>query len=85
MKQFQYFWVSSTFVLLAIISVLAGFTADGINFKAYTPLLSIKATLLFSTVVLVIQLPAMIMMFIERKGRTDNEANQTESNSTGEV
>ncbi|MFS9281602.1 hypothetical protein [Streptococcus oralis] len=67
MKQFQYFWESSTFVLLAIISVLAGFTADGINFKAYTPWLSIKAALLLSVVVLVIQLPALIMMLVERK------------------
>ena len=67
MKQFQYFWESSTFVLLAIISVLAGFTAAGINFKAYTPWLSIKAALLLSVVVLVIQLPALIMMLVERK------------------
>ena len=67
MKQFQYFWESSTFVLLAIISVLAGFTADGINFKAYTPWLSIKAALLLSVVLLVIQLPALIMMLVERK------------------
>lgn len=66
MKQF-YFWVSSTFVLLAIISVLADFTADGINFKAYSPWLSIKAALLLSAVVLVIQLPSLITMFVERK------------------
>ncbi|MCL6222075.1 hypothetical protein ML603_09620 [Streptococcus dysgalactiae subsp. equisimilis] len=66
MKQF-YFWVSSIFVLLAIISVLAGFTADGINFKAYSPWLSIKAALLLSAVVLVIQLPSLITMFVERK------------------
>lgn len=73
MKQFQYFWASSTFVLLAIISLLAGFTADGINFKAYTPWLSIKAALLLSVVVLVIQLPALIMMLVERKKQENLE------------
>ena len=73
MKQFQYFWASSTFVLLAIISVLAGFTAVGINFKAYTPWLSIKAALLLSVVVLVIQLPALIMMLVERKKQENLE------------
>ena len=73
MKQFQYFWASSTFVLLAIISVLAGFTADCINFKAYTPWLSIKAALLLSVVVLVIQLPALIMMLVERKKQENLE------------
>lgn len=73
MKQFQYFWASSTFVLLAIISVLAGFTADGINFKAYTPWLSIKSALLLSVVVLVIQLPALIMMLVERKKQENLE------------
>ena len=73
MKQFQYFWASSTFVLLAIISVLAGFTADSINFKAYTPWLSIKAALLLSVVVLVIQLPALIMMLVERKKQENLE------------
>lgn len=68
MKQFQYFWESSTFVLLAIISVLAGFTADGINFKAYTPWLSIKAALLLSAVVLVVQLPSLILLLVDKKG-----------------
>ena len=67
MKQFQYFWERSTFVLLAIISVLAGFTADGINFKAYTLWLSIKAALLLSAVVLVVQLPSLILLLVDKK------------------
>ncbi|MFS5669577.1 hypothetical protein V2V56_03090 [Streptococcus agalactiae] len=63
----NYFWQTSTFVLLSIISVLAGFTADGINFQAYTPMLSAKAAVLLSVVVVAVQLPALIMLFIDKE------------------
>ncbi|HEP2341294.1 TPA: hypothetical protein ACIET7_000458 [Streptococcus pyogenes] len=63
----NYFWQTSTFVLLSIISVLAGFTADGINFKAYTPLLSAKVAVLLSAVVLVVQLPSLILLLVDKK------------------
>lgn len=71
MKQyFQYFWVSSTFILLAVISVFAGFTAKGLEFTAFTPWLSIKCALALSLMVLVIQLPAIIIIFIENRGQS---------------
>ncbi|KIS11604.1 hypothetical protein AT48_00647 [Streptococcus equi subsp. zooepidemicus SzAM60] len=74
MKQyFQYFWVSSTFVLLAIISVLAGFTADGINFKAYTPWLSIKCALFLSLIVLVLQIPPIFLSLVSRYSSNEGE------------
>ncbi|BAN62419.1 hypothetical protein ANG_1949 [Streptococcus anginosus subsp. whileyi MAS624] len=66
----NYFWITTSFVLLAIISVLAGFTAKGIDFTAYTPWLSIKCALLLSVAVLLIQLPAIIVMFIENIGKS---------------
>ncbi|MCY7023624.1 hypothetical protein ACVRY0_08545 [Streptococcus intermedius] len=67
MEKQYYFWVSSTFILLAIISVFAGFTAKGLEFTAFTPWLSIKCALELSLMVLVIQLPAIIIMFIDKK------------------
>ena len=67
MNKQYYFWVSSTFILLAIISVFAGFTAKGIYFTAFTPWLSIKCALALSLMVLFVQLPAIIIMFINKK------------------
>ena len=64
MEKQYYFWVSSTFILLAIISVFAGFTAKGLEFTAFTPWLSIKCALELS---LMVQLPAIIIMFIDKK------------------
>ncbi|VME54611.1 Uncharacterised protein [Streptococcus pneumoniae] len=55
MNNQYYFWVSSTFILLAIISVFAGFTAKGIDFTAFTPWLSIKCALALSLMVLFVQ------------------------------
>ncbi|CVO40967.1 TPA: hypothetical protein ACH9CF_001037 [Streptococcus pneumoniae] len=67
MNKQYYFWVSSTFILLAIISVFAGFTAKGIDFTAFAPWLSIKCALALSLMVLFVQLPAIIIMFINKK------------------
>lgn len=59
------FWMTSTFVLLAIISFFAGFTADGINFTRWTPWLSVKVGLTLALITLLIQLPALLSTLIE--------------------
>ncbi|ODJ49416.1 hypothetical protein BFR40_11965 [Brochothrix thermosphacta] len=60
------FWITSTFVLLAIISFFAGFTAKGIDFTHWSPWLSAKVGLVLALVTLVIQLPALLSTLIEK-------------------
>lgn len=58
------FWITSTFVLLAILSFFAGFTSKGIDFTCWTPWLSVKVGLTLALITLVIQLPALLSTLI---------------------
>jgi len=68
----NYFWKSATLILLAIMSFFAGFTAKGIDFTCWTPMLSVKFALVCSLVVLLVQVPSIISAFIDYR-RAKNE------------
>ena len=72
MKVTEYFWRTSCLILLAIMSVFAGF-AGQLSFKSYDPFLSAKFGLVVALIVFVVQLLAILPAMIKRVNNNDKE------------
>lgn len=59
MNKLSNYWKSSTFLLLFLISLFAGFTGK-VQLVHYNPYLSIKAAFLISLIVFIVQLPSIL-------------------------
>ena len=66
MKNYN-FWMTSTYILLLVISVLSGFLVH-FDVLRYNVFLSIKTALALAVVTTLVQVPASVSEYLSKKG-----------------